>query len=64
MKRLSDLLKMNPGFLIEAHGNGHSMYFASCGNKRKKIKIPHAFFEYAKNANHFPVVNRQLNLVK
>ena len=49
MKRLSDLLKMNPGFLIEAHGNGHSMYFASCGNKRKKIKIPHALFEYAKN---------------
>ena len=48
MKRLSELLKLNPGFLIEAHGNGHSRYFAACGSKRKKIKITHSLFEYAK----------------
>ncbi|EEY94815.1 hypothetical protein HMPREF0016_03082 [Acinetobacter johnsonii SH046] len=64
MKRLSELLKLNPGFLIEAHGNGHSRYFAACGSKRKKIKITHSLFEYAKKADLFPVVNKHLNLVK
>jgi len=64
MNRLQDLLKMNPSFLIEAHGNGHNIYFASCSKKRKKVKVSHALFEYAKKANLFPVVNKHLNLVK
>lgn len=49
MKRLSELLKLNPGFLIEAHGNGHSRYFAACGSKRKKIKITHSLLNTQKN---------------
>ncbi|WEH90862.1 hypothetical protein PX669_19490 (plasmid) [Acinetobacter soli] len=48
MNSLKELLSLKPGFLIEAHGNGHSIYFASCGSKRKKIKISHALFAYAK----------------
>ncbi|HCW5914775.1 hypothetical protein ILS92_09450 [Acinetobacter baumannii] len=64
MNSLKELLSLKPGFLIEAHGNGHSIYFASCGSKRKKIKISHALFAYAKKANLYPVVNKHLNLVK
>lgn len=37
MKRLKELLNARPGFLIEAHGNGHSLYFACI--KRKKVVI-------------------------
>jgi hypothetical protein len=62
MKRLNDLLKFNPGFLIEAHGNGHSLYFACL--QRKKVKITQALFNHAKRADLFPVVNKHINLVK
>lgn len=62
MKRLKELLNANPGYLIEAHGNGHSLYFAAV--KRKKIKMSHALFQYAKKAGLFPIENRHINLVK
>lgn len=62
MKRLKELLSLKPGCLIEAHGNGHTMYFAKV--KHKKIKISYDLFMYAKRANLFPITNRHLNLVK
>ena len=62
MKRLKELLNARPGFLIEAYGNGHSLYFACI--KRKKVKISHALFQYAKSANLFPIENKHINLVK
>ena len=62
MKRLKELLNANPGYLIEAHGNGHSLYFAYV--KHKKIKISHALFSYVKRAGLIPIENRHINLIK
>ncbi|UNW11101.1 hypothetical protein MOW14_14820 (plasmid) [Acinetobacter indicus] len=62
MNRLSELMKLKPMCLVEAHGNGHSCYFA-CGPK-KKVKITHALYDYAKKMQLFPTVNKHINLIK
>ena len=62
MKYLKDLINLDPMFLIEAHGNGHNLYFAS--TRKNKIKITYALFMYAKKMELFPIKNRHINLVK